>query len=295
MQSLAEEEIDMARRPNPPQQPASLHMNADQMRRGVVRIQKRLELVKAFDPESVDERDVEKSTRPLQTTIQTALTETFGEDTSEYRRFSSAMYFHYPINMFERTPRHRIVEAMIINKQNSIDLLMSAISLLEERLEETNDTSAAVAAAVNSELSRKVFVVHGHDEGPREAVARFLQQLGLTPVILHDQPNRGRTIISKFSEEASDVGFAVVLITPDDAPGTANGLNRARQNVIFELGFFLGKLGPSHVAAIVKDHVETPSDYDGIIYIPYADWKLPLARELKAAGYSIDLNKAFQF
>ena len=67
---------------------------------------------------------------------------------------------------------------------------------------------------------------------------------------------------------------------------------RARQNVIFELGFFIGALGPNRVAALVSSQVERPSDFDGVVYIPLeAEWRLPLCRELRAAGYEVDLNK----
>ncbi|MBY5327646.1 TIR domain-containing protein [Rhizobium leguminosarum] len=284
----------MARRP-PSAPPTSRKMTAEEMRRGITRIKRRLEMVESFDPEAIDVNDTEKSTRPLETAISNALGETFGEGTVEYNRFVGAMYFHYPLNMFEPTPRGEIIKGLKSCRQASIDLLNSAISLLEERLEDESDVkhSAGSPQVAAAELSQRVFVVHGHDEGPREAVARFLQLLGLQPVILHDQPNRGRTIISKFHDEAHNVGFAVVLMTPDDEPGTEKGNRRARQNVVFELGFFLGKLGPSRVAAIVKDQVEVPSDYDGVVYIPYSEWKFPLARELRAAGYQVDLNKVF--
>lgn len=139
---------------------------------------------------------------------------------------------------------------------------------------------------------RKVFIVHGHDEAPRESVARFLEALNFEPVILHERPNRGRTIITKFQEEARDVGFAVVLMTPDDSGGKIGGdtASRPRQNVVFELGFFIGALGPERVVAMVKGQVEKPSDFDGVVYIPLDDgnWKLSLVRELAAAGYDIE-------
>jgi predicted nucleotide-binding protein len=162
--------------------------------------------------------------------------------------------------------------------------------------------SPAVSNAeyVRRKPRRKVFIVHGHETGPRESVARFLERLAFEPVILHERPNKGRTIITKFQEEAADVGFAVVLMTPDDIGGTqglvaASMAPRARQNVIFELGFFIGVLGPERVAALVKGTVERPSDFDGVVYIDLDDqgaWKLTLARELQAAGFEVDLNNA---
>lgn len=155
---------------------------------------------------------------------------------------------------------------------------------------------------VRKKPRRKVFIVHGHDTGPRESVARFLQRLDFEPIILHERPNKGRTIITKFQQEAADVGFAIVLITPDDiggaAPLVAGKLrSRARQNVIFELGFFVGVLGPERVTALIKGDVERPSDFDGVIYINLDDsgaWKQTLARELHAAGFEIDAKKLME-
>jgi len=139
-----------------------------------------------------------------------------------------------------------------------------------------------------------VFIVHGHDEAAKQTVARFIEKLKLTPIILHEQPNEGRTVIEKF-EDYTNVGFAVVLLTPDDVGADVahtKELNpRARQNVIFELGFFVGKLGRGCVCALYKGNVEIPSDYKGVLYVPMeADWQLSLAREIKAAGLPVDLN-----
>lgn len=144
--------------------------------------------------------------------------------------------------------------------------------------------------------SFKVFIVHGHDEQARETVARFVEKLGLEAIILHEQPNAGRTIIEKF-EDYSNVQFAIVLLTPDDVGkgSSETELNpRARQNVIFELGFFIGKLTRKNVCALYKEGVEILSDYQGVLYHPLdlgGGWKLALAKELKAAGFNIDMNK----
>ena len=147
--------------------------------------------------------------------------------------------------------------------------------------------------------SKKVFVIHGRDEATRETVARFLERLELDPVILHEQANNGHTIIEKI-ECHSDVAFAVVLLTPDDVGGLKNERHqlkpRARQNVVLELGFFLGKLGRQRVCSLVKGDIEAPSDYDGVVYTNLDDaggWKIKLVQELKGAGFQIDANRAF--
>jgi len=144
------------------------------------------------------------------------------------------------------------------------------------------------------QLKKDIFVVHGSNEGARETVARYLEKIKLNPIILHEQPNNGRTIIEKF-EDYSDVSFAIVLLTCDDIgrkkddPESKN-TPRARQNVIFELGFFIGKLGRKRVCAIYEDGVELPSDYHGLLYIKYDSagaWKHQLTKELKAGGIPV--------
>ena len=144
-----------------------------------------------------------------------------------------------------------------------------------------------------------VFLVHGHDEGAKHGVARFLEQLGISPVILQEQINRGMTVIEKFEDFAGRAGFAVVLMTPDDY-GHAVGaeqerMHRPRQNVVLELGYFAAKLGREKTFVLTKGEVEMPSDVLGLVYEPMdrsEGWKVKLARELKAAGFEIDMNRA---
>jgi predicted nucleotide-binding protein len=146
-------------------------------------------------------------------------------------------------------------------------------------------------------VTDSVFIVHGRDPtNLRLVVARFLEKLGVHAIILHEVPSKGRTIITKFQEEAANVRFAVVLMTPDDEGGPVGGpyRKRARQNVVFELAFFIGKLGEANVAALVQADLERPSDFDGVVYIPYDDhgaWKQRLAVELKAASINFDPAK----
>ncbi|GJL55590.1 MAG: hypothetical protein NPIRA02_27220 [Nitrospirales bacterium] len=146
-----------------------------------------------------------------------------------------------------------------------------------------------------SSVSR-VFVVHGHDSGIKDSVCRFLEKISLNAVVLHDQPNEGLTIVEKF-ERHSDVAFAVVLLTPDDLGALATDPEhrrpRARQNVVLELGYFLGRLGRGKVCALYKGNIETPSDVDGVVYVKLDEdgaWRNALARELDNAGLPINCD-----
>lgn len=143
-----------------------------------------------------------------------------------------------------------------------------------------------------------VFIVHGHDGEAREAVARFIEKLGLKAIILHERANEGRTIVEKFEAHA-DVNFAVVLLTPDDVGGPRDGPQqpRARQNVVLELGYFIGKLGRRKVCAIKSGQLEIPSDIFGVVWTPYdahGAWRSAIANELQAAGFKIDWNKVMR-
>ena len=169
------------------------------------------------------------------------------------------------------------------------------------------DTESAMTKKSKVEMSvDKVFIVHGHGELAKITAARTLEQLGLTPIILHEQEDYGNTIIEKFESNATDVGFAVVLLTADDMgisrkdiekSNTENrepkASKRARQNVVFEMGYFMGKLDRAHVFLLLEDGVEKPGDLDGIVYTPIDSegmWKIKLAKRLKAVGYKVNTD-----
>jgi len=150
---------------------------------------------------------------------------------------------------------------------------------------------------INKHNTNKVFIVHGHDEAVKTNVARFVEKLGLETIILHEQANKGQTIIEKFESNASEVSFAIVLLTPDDIGAPENTpdetQSRARQNVILELGYFCGTLGRDKVCVLYKKDVEIPSDYLGVVYTEMDDkegWHLKLAKEMKEANLDINLN-----
>lgn len=180
-----------------------------------------------------------------------------------------------------------------------IEFLRSVNERLELFEEETSIIPSPSAASVLKQTvrTRNVFIVHGRTD-TRHEVARFLEKLDLHPIILEEQPSQGRTIIEKF-EDCSNADFAVVLLTPDDVGGpsdvdSSNLQPRARQNVIFELGYFAAKISRGRVCALRKGDVEIPSDYSGVVYIDMdstGGWKTKLGTEIDAAGINIDFNK----
>ena len=265
--------------------------------KAIERLRRALDKVPELEKLSSDSPEFEKWRRDTRVAIEN----TFVEDSTHVQEFDGISFYWRPVLWTGENETYKR-KTYLRGLQKSFSLLESMIEEIEEYWEEENggQTSSYFPHQEDDTLiSNKVFIVHGHDESVRETVARFLEKLQIDPIILHEQPNQGRTIIEKF-EDYTDVVFAVVLLTPDDL-GTPKDRRddlefRARQNVVFELGFFIGKLGRSKVCTLVKGTVETPSDYDGVVYTELDDaggWKTKLVQELKAAGFNIDADRAF--
>lgn len=188
------------------------------------------------------------------------------------------------------------LEGLFSDENITEDITDEITRKVKKEIDKKNSTIIKDESLIPKEKSNKIFIVHGHDEALKNEVARFVEKFGLEAVILHEQPNNGKTIIEKLLDNASDSGFAIILYTPCDE-GYKKGENndvkdRARQNVILEHGLFIGILGRNNVVALVKGDIETPSDISGILYIPYfGNWKFDLAKEMKTSGLEIDMNK----
>ncbi len=271
-------------------------LTAEQMRVGVTKLERRIRELQEYDVSTYHADRSNAQLEALTTDIQSTLTDVFGVHTPEWNRFTSAAYFDtgpMSANVFGRgSDVHPQVRQQHLRDsiETNLATLQSAVKLLRERLEHS-DPPQSKSQSQATAPSRRVFIVHGHDETTKQSVARFLEQMNFQAIILHEQPNQGRTIIEKI-ESNKDVGFAVVLLTPDDECVTSTGnRKRARQNVILELGYFIAHLGRQRVVAMKKGDVELPSDVMGVLYTDFDDrgaWKLDLAKELKAAGYAIE-------
>jgi predicted nucleotide-binding protein len=280
-------------RARPVQAPAQV--TPEEIRLGID-LTKRLEEVRAFDPASVVEQNSIPHVEALGAAVDESLIRTFGADTLDYRRYSDAGFFdNGPFNYAYQVPISKVHESLSRSKARSIALLTQAIKSLRERLTDYSDSSSQQFKPNEKSYERKIFVVHGRDNEAKIEVARFLERIDFEPIILHEQANQGRTLIEKMIDHG-EVGFAVVLLTPDDE-GNKKGepaRPRARQNVILELGYFLGRLGRDRVCALKRGEVEIPSDFDGVVYEPldeFGGWRSKLAKELDAAKYVIDWAK----
>jgi predicted nucleotide-binding protein len=196
------------------------------------------------------------------------------------------------------TEWERLKRAKYYNRRiGDLDFLADRSLSPEALAEMVANECAGLLQSQPTSYSRRIFVVHGRDGALKSEIARFLERLNLEPVILHEQPDRGATIFTKLLTELSDVGYAFVLMTPDDRGSLAEEKKtqpRARQNVVFEHGLLVGRLGEKRVCAVVKGTLEVPSDLQGVVYkhIPPGGTvdaiALELARELDSAGYKID-------
>ena len=208
------------------------------------------------------------------------------DDPSIAKKYSSGIYSSVSgLTLNQEIGRYR---RDVTNKINRLRGILGELELIPERI----PGSSPEQTVANS---NEVFIVHGHDKAAKHEVAGFVRKLGIKVTILDEQPGRGMTIIEKFEEYASNAGFAIVLLTPDDVGAAKDKPDklkpRARQNVIFEMGYFVKGLGRGRVCAMSTEEVEIPSDLAGVEYIhldPRGGWKWDLVEEMKAAGLPVE-------
>ncbi len=244
------------------------------------------------------------ATRPIlsgtemawEATTRDVLSRIYGEDSHNVR---SVMNIGRATIITSGTTESDLERRRFTAMEKRLQVIDGFIELHEADLKRKRGRTEPVAKRARG---ASIFLVHGRDEGVKHEVARFIDHLELKTVILHEQPDRGRTIIEKFVDHAAEVGYAIVLMTGDDRGGlTGENIEvqrpRARQNVILELGFFLGALGRENVCVLHQKGVDIPSDYSGVLFVlldPNGAWKMKLAQEMKSAGLDVDLNLAIK-
>jgi predicted nucleotide-binding protein len=198
----------------------------------------------------------------------------------------------YSDEMERRTERHEHLDALKDYVEGAIEQLN-----LNASTQDADRTRPQANGDSSSAISENIFIVHGHAEVVKEQTARLISQLQLNPILLSEQGNEGKTVIEKFESHAESAGYAIVLLTGDDigAPRSepAKLKPRARQNVVLELGYFMAKLSRKNVCILYEKGAEIPTDIVGVVYIeldPAESWKYKVAKELKSAGFNVDLN-----
>lgn len=181
--------------------------------------------------------------------------------------------------------------------------IKNQITVLESIIERLDLIPTKEEGKTNSKMetinTKNIFIVHGHNETIKERVENMLKDIGLKPIILHKQVDNGYTIIEKFEQHSNSVNFAIILLTADDegkAKKEKGYKPRARQNVIFEMGYFFAKLGRKNVFLLKENEVENPSDLSGIIYTSYDDqgaWRYSLVKQLRELGYNVSADNIY--
>lgn len=223
------------------------------------------------------------------------LKQSFNNEENQYKYQYDRVNSYVGMLTNDRTPSEKLrrLKEYITNKVDFLEKLLDKVELLKSEVEQPVHIKAPTS--LSHKDNQNIFIVHGHNTTAQLSVARTLDKLGLNPIILHEQPNAGKTIIEKF-ESNSNVGFAIILLTDDDEGKLRTDVDlktRARQNVVLELGYFIGKLGRERVLPLHSEGVELPSDIHGLLYVPLdkaETWKFAVVKELKAAGYSVDAN-----
>jgi predicted nucleotide-binding protein len=279
-------------------------LSVAEQRSAIARLETRIREISEIDVSTIAAGD-DSPIANLEQRIHATLASIYGENSAEFNRLIGAAsldattYYLILGGGDSGPPIQEIRQGVERGKQRATAILQGQVDALKESLEfSSTDVTATghhVSIAAEPKLSDEVFIVHGRDEAAKEAVARFVQRAGLKPVILHEQPNGGKTIIEKFEKHGSRAGFAIIIATPDDVGGlaVAQGVEpqlspRARQNVIGEMFWFAGRLGRDKVCALVKGDVEMPSDFAGVVYTPMDDhggWKAKLLKEFTTAGH----------
>lgn len=275
-----------------PQPAPPSEISAAQLPAAIAKLKRRLANIRAVPaPSSSDE--IGLRAQAVCTMSNETYREIFGPDSRQARESRASIGPFYDPNA---RGWHEELKSFEDARRRVAGRIETTIALQEEKLLDVDSTTpfAAPSIPVMADLpSGPVFLVHGHDGPAKIEVALVLQRAGLEVIILHEQPNGGRTIMEKFEDHAGSAGFAVVLLTPDDVGGPEGGAmkTRARQNVVGEMFWFAAKLGRNRVCALRKGDVEIPSDFAGLVYTDMDDrgaWKQELLRELQNARYIVD-------
>ena len=281
---------------SPPPIISKIFSSAQEIEIGIAKLNRRINDVKALDPTQLSFRD--QKIKNVEVSIREVIRDIFGQDSPEFHdhQYHDIWSGGHAVGMEEWECQQNFADGI----PQTVSMLEGLIQRLEEKKLDLGVTQPVPPKEKVAD-NNNIFIVHGRHNESKEAVARFLECLGLNPIILHEKPNQGKTVIEKFETNA-EVGFAVITLTADDVGALALNSSheplrpRARQNVIFELGYFVGRLNRARVCALYQEGVELPSDIHGIVYVPWdpgGSWKMSLIKELKAAGYNVDANKAF--
>lgn len=249
----------------------------------------------------IKKAEVLLANRPIDTSYHTAwenttkdyLIKTFG---SKSQNVNAVINASSSVGLYMGMSDEKFEEHVTSKTENQIKMLQSCIEQLETEIElfkgkEKIDEKIKMEKVSSS----KIFIVHGRDNEMKREVQILTDRAELDGIVLHELPDRGRTIIDKLIQESEEACYVIALLSPDDE--IVNGSSRARQNVILEIGYFLGKLGKERVRLLKRGDVEIPSDLHGILFENYdseGNWRMKILKEMKAVGIKINIEKVLE-
>jgi predicted nucleotide-binding protein len=209
---------------------------------------------------------------------------------SSYSMSKKSFWLEFPKETIERR-EWLVLDKKLDKKINKLNSIIAKIEFMniEVELKDVEEAASKAVPLRSKQIENKdVFIVHGHDDLALNEIQLYVRELSLNPIVLKNEAGSSETVIEKI-EKLSSVMYAIVLYTPCDFGGNNKKAdekrNRARQNVVFENGFLIGRLGRKNVSHVIKGDIEIPGDLNGIVYIKMQnDWKIQLYRELKMAG-----------
>jgi predicted nucleotide-binding protein len=223
------------------------------------------------------------------TKVERLLDRIYGTDSKEAKKFRNTLFWS-PVYIGSMDADQMNIDACHNALESTRAIFNVYIEELEEnQTEEPDQMVQAVKGTSEMNNYKKVFIVHGHDGELKQKVARLLEKQGIEAVILSEQPNQGMTIIEKIEAYSEGVDAAICLFTPDDE--MKDGSKRARENVVLETGYFIGKIGREKTIVVAAEGVMNLSDLKGIVYVSDKNWELDVLKELREIGYSVDFNK----
>ena len=254
--------IRMARRTSVPSAPQHAQLTPETMRMGIRRLRQCIERVEAFDPAAwiskMDELAAVASS--MTAAVESALGQTFGNGTVEYRSYTSATNFSWPISYIEETPAHEIVASLQRCKTSSLALLREAVSFLEGELELAPPATPPPPAVPST--GKTVFLGHGRSPAWRELKDLLRDQLHLTVDEFNSVSPAGIPTVTRLEEILAAAGFAFLVMTAEDEQ--ADGKVHARLNVVHEAGLFQGRLGFRKAIILLEDSCEEFSNVRGL-------------------------------
>jgi predicted nucleotide-binding protein len=253
----------MAVRP-PPSPPPRAELTPDRMRQGISRLERCIAMIEAFDPQTIQTPHDTLKADELSASVDGVLVQTFGDDTADYRRYSGAKNFSWPLNMARLTPIPTIQESLAKCRARSLALLRQAASFLKQELELSGSvaTGKSDARPALPSIGTNIFIGHGRSLIWRELKDFLEDRLRLSVDEFNRVPAAGIATSTRLSEMLDAAAFAFLVMTAEDEQ--TDGTLRARENVVHEVGLFQGRLGFARAIVLVEDECKEFSNIHGL-------------------------------